>query len=621
MTATSEDQKASSKNHRWLLQFHYLLIINYWNRSSWLAGSLITQLLASMSDIAGKLHSRDSPQAGNKMSIVALEGHSLIQVQVGSPLSRLLIQDQKIIFNNGSQIDRIERKSARLQSDGHNDEKTPERLALITLGENDRQLDLHATVDAAQQDKANSKSRDAHSEQPADCSKGMVLELQHLSLMTGPAKPGSTLSTEQSPQTNFRLVKKFPTISDDKKSSHFQLEVKAPSPKKPAESLQQSQNTSLNKSGTFQPPKSNSLQAKPLAGSILQPPSMIPPPGQLRKAMAPKKKDLAYLPPPEYFKKKRIIKNINFAQWKAQSVLRILPGKSEKQEESKFEDLDDFTSLLTKRLFENLDENEVAQGSYTLKEGNFCLIMPQDKSDKKKDDMMVRDLDKKSRHLEEILPGPCFGLLRSDEKRGSFNRDEVLRFELQYKDILYDTHIKVGRFYQAFIPHIKPCKAFLVSEVIYGLPPKNNDSLRPPKLTIEYKQKPKLLQKDKDKNSGQKSDGSMEEEELKPDLTRTGSYVNNDDFKGELTIEQIYVPRRNLQEYLEWDPELVQDFEVVDMIDQVLQDFKGEPRINAEVLHDYLKLCRLNKERYLDHLELDHDDFRKYIHMVLHKTT
>ena len=448
----------------------------------------------------------------------------------------------------------------------------------------------------------------------------MVLELQHLSLTTGPAKHGSVLSTEQSPQTNFRLVKKFPSSSDDKKSPLYTLEVKAPSPKRPADVLQPTQPSSLNKQANPNLQKANCLLAKPSLNPIFQPPPVIPSPGLLRKAMMPKKKDLAYLPPPEYFKKKRIIKNINFAQWKAQSVLRILPGKSEKQEESKFEDLDDFTSLLTKRLFENLDENEVAQGSYTVKEGSYCLIIQQDKSEKKKDDMSVRELDKKSRHLEEILPGPCFGLLRSDEKRGTFNRDEVLRFELQYKDILYDTHIKVGRFYQAFIPDVKPCKGFLKSEVIYGLPPKNSDSLKPPKLTIEYKQKFKL-QKERERNSGQKSEGSMDEEELKPELTRTGSYVNNDDFKGELIVEHIYVPRRNLVEYLEWDPELVQDFEVVDMIDQVLQDFKGEPRINTEVLHDYLKLCRLNKERFLDHLELDHDDFRKYIHMVLHKAT
>lgn len=313
------------------------------------------------------------------------------------------------------------------------------------------------------------------------------------------------------------------------------------------------------------------------------------------------------------------MKNINFAQWKAQSVLKSLPVKTEKQEEPKFEELDDFTSLLTKRLFENLDETEVTHGSYTVKEGSYCLIIQQDKQDRKKDDLSFRDVDKKTKHFEEMLPGPCFAFARIEDKKGTFNRDEILRFELQYKDILYDTYIRVGRFYQAYTPPLKYCKAFLKGMVIFGLPPKNSHLLRPPKLTIEYKQKGR-----RDKQiAPQKPDSTaMDQEDINKgsdDQPKKGSYIHNDDFKGELIVESIYVPRRSLSEYLEWDPEIVKDPEVIDMVGQVLEEFRGDPRVNREVLYDYLKLCRLNKERFLDHLELDHDDFRKYLFMVLHK--
>ena len=64
---------------------------------------------------------------------------------------------------------------------------------------------------------------------------------------------------------------------------------------------------------------------------------------------------------------------------------------------------------------------------------------------------------------------------------------------------------------------------------------------------------------------------------------------------------------------------MAKDSEVEDMIGQVLEDFKNDPRISYEMILDYLKICRLNKDRFLDHLEMDHDDFRKYLYMVLHK--
>lgn len=99
-----------------------------------------------------------------------------------------------------------------------------------------------------------------------------------------------------------------------------------------------------------------------------------------------------------------------------------------------------------------------------------------------------------------------------------------------------------------------------------------------------------------------------------------GSYCQNDDFAGQPISENMYTPIRNLTEYLEWDPALAADSEVKDMVEQVLEDFKSDIRVGSQLILDYLKICRLNKDRFLDHLEMDHDDFRKYMCMVLHKS-
>lgn len=304
------------------------------------------------------------------------------------------------------------------------------------------------------------------------------------------------------------------------------------------------------------------------------------------------------------------------------SVLKLLPGKPEVKEDPKFEELDDFTSLLTKRLFENLDEVEAGHGSYTVKEGSYCLIIQQEKPDKKKEDLLARDVDRKVKHFEEMLPGPCFGLTKLENgKPGTFNKEEILRFETLYKDILYDTRIRVGRFYQAFIPDNKPTKAFLKTRVIFGLPPKSTHKIEPPKITIESRQRGK---RDREKVQPVAAPEPMVQEEINQaqlDKSKTvnHSYFKHDDFVGNLILENIYVPIRSINDYLEWDPELAVDSEIDDMISQVLEEFKSDPRINREVILDYLKICRLNKDRFLDHLEMDHDDFRKYLYMIIHK--
>ena len=438
--------------------------------------------------------------------------------------------------------------------------------------------------------------------------------------------------------------------------------------------------------------------------------------------MANKKKEVGLLPPPEYFKKKRApLKNINLAQWKAQSVLKWLPPK-ERVEEPKFEELDDFSSLLTRKLYEQLEQTEAA-GSYTVKDGQYSLIVHTDRDKRKNDDPLSIGAERKNRNLEDMLPGPCYGVLsRLEERRSSFNREEVLQFEMLYKDILYDTYIRVGRYYQAYIPDVKPSKAFLKTSIVYGLPPKSQLPIQPPKVNVDFKQKGRgqlgkpnellltgpaantasvpavphkeflvpaqgnnqqntskqervmneedidsdaeeeekakilpfgiesgILGEDRDRTrssnemqqetldhgttdaatsrmllenteeDGQGQDGQQEASNAPGPYGKASSYKYHDDFEGQATYEFIYTPKRVLHDYLEWDPALVSDPEITDMVRQVLEEFSNEPKVTREVLFDYLKLCRLNKERFLDHLELDHEDFRKYLFVMTHK--
>lgn len=84
-------------------------------------------------------------------------------------------------------------------------------------------------------------------------------------------------------------------------------------------------------------------------------------------------------------------------------------------------------------------------------------------------------------------------------------------------------------------------------------------------------------------------------------------------------VENIYVKKRNLRDLLEWDPAIVEDPDVQDLIQQVLDEFKDVPNcpINKHALYDYMMLCDLDKEKFLDHLEMDHVDFRRYIQRLL----
>jgi hypothetical protein len=427
------------------------------------------------------------------------------------------------------------------------------------------------------------------------------------------------LTHEEEPQTNFRIVKKL-IVSEETRPVKYSIDLGNKSPKRQIENRE-----TLNR--VFNPthfPKPTGQHTNTIASHPQQHNGLTNLPPHLKSVLMQKKKDVTFLPPPEFFKKRRIIQNINFAQWKAQAVLKYIPGKPEKEEDDgKFDDLDDFTSLLSKRLFENLEETDAAQGFYTITDGDYNLLVHQERNEKKKEDLLlVRETEKKPRATEELIPGPCCRAMRTEDKRNNFNREEKSKFEGTLKDRIYDCQIRIGRYYQAFIPEIKASTAYNKSSVIFGLPPKKGDIILHPKLTIEYKPKGKLTKPanaslENKMDIEARAEASFSEEQV--ESMRMGGYISHDNFEGDILVESFYVCKRNLSDYLEWDPLLVEDEEVIDMIEQTLQDFKTDPRVNKEALYDYLKMCKLNVEKFLDHLEMDHEDFRRYIFMITHK--
>lgn len=446
-----------------------------------------------------------------------------------------------------------------------------------------------------------------------------VIDSNHLPRPAGNGKQNLVLTHEELPQTNFRIVKKL-LGAEDTRPAKYSIELGKKSPKKFIEN-RETLNRVFNPTNFPKPPgpHTNTMVSHPQQHNGL---TNLPP--HLKSALMQKKKDVAFLPPPDYFKKRRMIQNINFAQWKAQAVLKFVPGKSDKPEEDvKFDDLDDFTSLLSKRLFENLEETDSAQGFYTVKDGDYNLLVHQERIEKKKEDVvLVREAEKKPRVVEEPVIGPLSRAIKSEDKRTNFNREEKPKLEGPWKDGFLDSRIRVGRYYQAFIPDIKASSAYHKSTVVFGLPPKTGNVISQPKITIEYKPKGKVA-KTGNQLLANKTDMEVRPEtaymETAEESSRIGSYVEHDDFEGEMLVEQFYVCKRSLSEQLEWDPQLVEDEEVVDMIEQTLVDFKTDPRVSKEALYDYLKMCKLNKEKFLDHLEMDHEDFRRYIFMITHK--
>lgn len=144
------------------------------------------------------------------------------------------------------------------------------------------------------------------------------------------------------------------------------------------------------------------------------------------------------------------------------------------EEEEEEIDIDDFNTLLTKRLVQNLDNSEVSKGNYTVKKGSYCLIIQQQETKRKfRSPQNVKDIDKKVKNFEDMLPGPyTLGHVRENEKAGSFNIKDILKFEQQYKKDLYDTFIKIGEYYQAPIPEKNSSKSsFFKNKTIFGLPP------------------------------------------------------------------------------------------------------------------------------------------------------
>ena len=167
-----------------------------------------------------------------------------------------------------------------------------------------------------------------------------------------------------------------------------------------------------------------------------------------------------FVPPPDFFKSRKSpktpkLRGIDMSKVslrnstgnkKKRNVDRDLETKSEA---STPEELHDFTTLLTKRLIENLDESEVGKGNYTLKKKSYCLVIQNEPQvERKPEPMSYKAKDGRVKSFESFLPGPIsLGIMLSQRRRGSFKRKEIIQFEKDYKDQLYDTYIKVGDYY------------------------------------------------------------------------------------------------------------------------------------------------------------------------------
>lgn len=348
-------------------------------------------------------------------------------------------------------------------------------------------------------------------------------------------------------------------------------------------------------------------------------------------------------------------------------------------------DIDDFNTLLTKRLVQNLDNSEVGKGNYTVKKGSYCLIIQQQEPKRHfRSPQNVKDIDKKVKNFEDMLPGPyTLGHVREEEKTGQFNIKDILKFEQMYKKDLYDTFIKIGEYYQAPIPEKDSVKSsFFKNRTIFGLPPFGMDLSEeveqkinsPNKLVVEVApdgsvngEKFKTTEdgkmqlenttvlnseestsdgdgKHKSRGSPFKNDAPQQENQATiPELKKKkskkekkksieeseqfqwpnqdqqiGSYIDHRGYPSPI-IENLYIKKRSTAEFMEWDPSLAEDSEVIDMMDQVLDEFRGMQKnpITRQVLYDYMILCDLDKEKFLDHLEEDHIEFRRYIQSVL----
>lgn len=293
------------------------------------------------------------------------------------------------------------------------------------------------------------------------------------------------------------------------------------------------------------------------------------------------------------------------------------------------DELDDFNTLLTKRLVENLEEGDVEKGNYTVKKGSYCLIIKQDNHPERKREVMSdKDIDIRVKNFEDMLPGPyMLGHVRAEKKKVMFKRKDILKFERIYKKQLYDTFIKSGEYYQAAIPEKKLKRStFLKTKVIFGLPPfKEEEVESPPKLVVDVNAQNHSEESTSDGDGANAVRGSpFKTEDIKkniftPSKIFNSSYIKDDEYPSKPSTEQLYTKRRSLKECIVWDPELAKDDEVIDMIDQVLDEFREVPNnpVTRHKLYDYLIKCNLDKELFLDRLEADHIDFRRYVQQLL----
>lgn len=328
-----------------------------------------------------------------------------------------------------------------------------------------------------------------------------------------------------------------------------------------------------------------------------------------------------FVPPPDFFRNKRVpktpktrpdLEKIAQRSTTGNKKFRgIVQAELETKSESNVE-LNDFTTLLTKRLVENLDENDVSKGNYVVKKKSYCLVIQAERTvENKAEPLSYKDQGQRFKNFEDVLPGPlCLGLVMPEKRKAQFRRKDIMRFERKYKDQLYDTFIKMGEYYQAFIPPKIDNKntAFMKHEVIFGVAPqKPIDSLE---------ESEKSTSDGDGVNYHRGSPFKTDHELIEEKIIHNGSYVMDDAKPPAEIVETMYIKRRAADEYLIWDPVIVKNEEVQDLIGQVLEEF-GRTPITKSKIYDYLIELGLDINTFLDHLEEDHPDFQQYIANIL----
>lgn len=108
------------------------------------------------------------------------------------------------------------------------------------------------------------------------------------------------------------------------------------------------------------------------------------------------------------------------------------------------------------------------------KKGSYTLDLVKENPKKPEDapvNITNKEYTKKMNSVQNLYSNTIdLGYIKTDEKRHGFKRKDILKFEVEYKDILYDTTIRYGKYHQAFVPDMVPTSSYIKIKYFYGFP-------------------------------------------------------------------------------------------------------------------------------------------------------